>query len=194
MRFIKGLVATIVLFISLSFGLVALDYIRIEQETRLSSTEPDSEEELSYYSPSAVNRSRQKTASYSEPSDAIDRELMNLNLIDNDYRYVDIPNLEAYLEEKQNFLTKQLPTNGIIDMDFKPYNETVTYKLDRKFSEKEIQGMRDLYSNEFALKKHCNDTYDSRYKAANNVVVDLIFYDLDMNLVAEISLDNEVCS
>jgi len=200
MSFKKGLIAVIVLFISLGCALAAIDYIRIAQEKKLSSNEHElySKEKVVYENNPLDNSGIEETTSSLEASDEMDQELMNLKLVDSNYRYTDLPSLEAHLKkinsDSKKYLPIKVPEGEIIHMNFEPYNETVSYRLDRRFNEEEIEYYRDIINSESSIKKYCHNSYISNYKIANNVIVDLVFNGLDGNPVASVSLDRERCS
>lgn len=200
MSFKKGLIAVIVLFISLGCALAAIDYIRSAQEKKLSSSEHElySKEKVVYENNPLDNSGIEETTSSLEASDEMDQELMNLKLVDSNYRYTDLPSLEAHLKKINSELKKRLPfkipDGEIIHMNIEPYNQTVYYKLDRSFDEENIEYYRDILKSDSSIKKLCYSFYISNYKMANNVIVDLIFNGLDGNPVASVSLDRERCS
>lgn len=200
MSFKKGLIAVIILFISLGCALLAIEYIRIAQETELSSSEGElySKERVVYENNPLDNSGIENTTSSLEASDKLDQELINLKLVDSNYRYTDLPSLEAHLKkinsDSKKYLPIKVPEGEIIHMNFEPYNETVSYKLDRRFDEEEVEYYRDILNSDSFIKKYCHNSYISNYKIANNVVVNLVFNGLDGNSVASVSLDRERCS
>ena len=101
MSFKKGLIAVIILFISLGCALLAIEYIRIAQETELSSSEGElySKERVVYENNPLDNSGIENTTSSLEASDKLDQELINLKLVDSNYRYTDLPSLEAHLKK-----------------------------------------------------------------------------------------------
>lgn len=127
-----------------------------------------------------------------------DQEMLNLGLIDNDFKYINIKEVADYFRYIANSNSMSLPVmlnseEEIIGMVLTPFNAVYSYKLHRNLSNKGIKTYAQLYNNPKRITSLCTQNFNNEFQWANNYIVMFQYIDLSGKFITEARLDTEVC-
>lgn len=125
-----------------------------------------------------------------------DEILVKGDMVNDDYRYINLPRVEAYFEAITADAEKRFPIelddgSEMTSIEFSPYMHTYSYTI--ALDEEEREGFPSWADSDDVIRKYCDELYYSKYQMANDVQVNLLFYDLTPKLIEPIFLDRQTC-
>lgn len=129
-------------------------------------------------------------------SAAHDEILVKGDMVNDDYRYINLPRVEAYFKAITADAEKRLPIelddgSEMTSIEFSPYMHTYSYTI--ALDEEERERFPSWADSDDVIRKYCDALYYSKYQMANDVQVNLLFYDLTPKLIEPIFLDRQTC-
>lgn len=124
-------------------------------------------------------------------------EMLNKgDMVNDDYRYTNLPWVEAYFEALTFDSKKRLPVklddgSEMTSVEFSPYMHTYSYTL--ALDEEERERFPSWADSDDVIRKYCDALYYSKYQMANDIQVNILFYDLTPKLISPIFLDRQTC-
>lgn len=127
-----------------------------------------------------------------------DEILVKGDMVNDDYRYTNLPRVEAYFEALTADSEKRLPIeldNGfeMTSIEFRPYMQTYIYTVNDIFDKEETEGFVSLAKSDGFIRDYCDALYYSKYQMANNVQVNIMLYDSTPKLIVPAFLDRQTC-
>lgn len=198
----KGLIATIILFISLC-GIVVIgnSMNTVKEPDKFVSQADKYKQQIRKQANTALfnNGEIRKAQSSYNMTEGRDRILLDQKLVDGSYLYIDLDDLNIHLEKINGELKKTFPYKfekgvTIISLEYQPYEEKVIYKYDQTYNVEQIKAFLNSDRSEQFIKSLCDQTYTSKYQVANDVKVNVVLQGFNEELIKRIVLDKRVCS
>ncbi len=125
-----------------------------------------------------------------------DEMLVKGDMVNDDYRYTNLPRVEAYFEAITADADKRFPIElddgyEMTSAEFSPYMHTYIYTF--PLDEEEREKFPSWADSDDVIRQYCDKLYYSKYQMANDVQVNLLFYDLTPKLIAPIFLSRQTC-
>lgn len=127
----------------------------------------------------------------------MDGEMLELGLVDSNYKYKDLSSVRRYFELRTTNHQKMLPhtSDGVTttEVELTPYMQTYTYVIDEFLTPEYAEAIRAKTQTQESIQEKCYGMYSSKYQKANNTGVTMMLYDLSGELISKIILDESTC-
>lgn len=127
----------------------------------------------------------------------IDEELLELGIVDSNYKYKNFYFANRYFELVTINHQKTLPdtTDGITakESDLTALYHIYTYVIEEFPPSEFIEAIRAGTQSQEYIQSQCDVFYASKYQRANNTTVRIQVYDLSGELVSKVILDESTC-
>lgn len=127
--------------------------------------------------------------------DLTDKEMLELGLVDSDYRYTDMDRVNKYMKDA-NVLAQKQRGYGMQGMTTTALNidanaSTVVIKIDKYYTDNDV--VTAQFSKDHLTQEKCAAMFNAKYQKANNTAVKILYYDLADKPVMQFFLNNDTC-
>ena len=127
----------------------------------------------------------------------MDGEMLELGLIDSNYKYKDLSSVRRYFELVTANHQRILPdtSDGVTskESELTPYMHTYTYVIEDFLTPEHAEAIREQAQTQESIQEKCYGMYSSKYQKANNTGVTMMIYDLSGELISKVILDKSTC-
>ena len=127
----------------------------------------------------------------------IDDLMLELAIVDSDYKYKDPSSVRIFFELVTSNLQKTLPytSDGITakEVDLTALYHTYTYVIEEFPPSESIEAIRAGTQSQEYIQAQCNVFYASKYQRANKTTVGIRIYDLSGEVISTVLLDELRC-
>lgn len=127
----------------------------------------------------------------------IDDDLLELGIVDSNYKYKDLDFANKYFELITINLQKILPdtSDGITskEAELTHYYNTYTYVIEEFLPPESVEAIRATSQSQEYIQRQCDVFYASKYQRANRTSVSIKVYDLSGDLISKVLLDESRC-
>lgn len=127
----------------------------------------------------------------------IDDDLLELGIVDSNYKYKDLDFANKYFELITINLQKILPdtSDGVTskEAELTRYAHTYTYVIEEFLPPESVEAIRATAQSQEYIQSQCDLFYASKYQRANDTWVSIQIYDLSGELISKVILDESRC-
>jgi len=127
-----------------------------------------------------------------------DDELTKLEIIDNNYKYIDLNKATTYFKTATNNMAKMLPVQinqniEITDVFFSPFYSVTSFRLVKNIDQTHLEFFKsDILSKE-QLEDLCTASYKFNFFYANDYKYEIVYKSTNNEIITKIILDKQKC-